>query len=100
MPASCLPSPQVGAWVGGRFFLHARLIATFCPRFQYLSFVTATHRQIAIVSTKFATILRPKEQLSSEISSETGSAQHGAGADRRRGSNGPRVLEPKQLTFL
>jgi hypothetical protein len=99
MPASRLPSPQVGGWWEAGFFACAT-DRDILSAFSALSFVTATHQQIAIVSTKFATILRPNEQLSSEISSETGSVQHGAGADRRRGSKGPRVLGPKQLTFL
>src|SRR5262249_50700217 len=97
-PPAFPPRKWEGGWGAG--FLHARLVATFCPRFQHCHLSQRRTRKSAIVSTKFATILRPNERLSSEISSETGSVQHGAGADRRRGSKGPRVLEPKQLTFL
>lgn len=88
---------------GAGVFLHARLIATFCPRLQHCHLSQRRTGKSAIVSTKFATILRRNEQLSSEKGGRIGLCVQRPtrrGRDYCRRSIGRRVLEPKQLTFL
>src|SRR5260370_40873446 len=98
---STIASLACGRKVGGRYFLSSIDRGILSA----LLFVTATHRQIAIVSTKFATILRdqvtsnsaPRRAAASVVAC---SVQHGTGTIAAGATMGAAWSKPKQLTFL
>ena len=81
-------------WCFSQFTTERGILSAF-------SFVTATHRQIAIVSTKFATIFVSDKQIGPEkAAAALRAASSMAQARPLPGTLGHRMLEPKQLTFL